>query len=132
MTGSVPLVPRCNIDDLLLAIQAPPPESATPPVSGSDPPVSRSGQRSKSASVGSGPLVKCPPLPPIQSSRLHTDTDDAAAAVGGDEKKPRARPSSAHVTGSSQSSVQQPRDALPAESFFFMTEVLMFHISLRY
>ena len=124
VSSSVPLVPRCNVDDLLLAIEAAPSKSSSPPASSL-------GPRSKSASVGSGSLVKCSPLPPIQSNSSQMDAAAAAAAaaaahntstIGG---QPRARPSSSYVTSSSQSPLQQPRDELPAESFF-MTEVLCF------
>ena len=121
MSSSVPLIPRCNVDDLLLAIESTPPKSASTPVS-------RSGQRSQSASVGSGSLVKCSPLPPIQSNSSRTD--NAAAAAADDAGRLGVRPSSAHVAGSSQTSRQQLRDEPPPESFF-MTEVLTSHMSPR-
>ena len=122
VSSSVPLVPRCNIDDLLLAIEAAPSKSSSPPVSSL-------GRRSKSACVGSGSLVKCPPLPPIQSNSSQMDAAAAADNTSTISSRPRARPSSAYVAGSSQSPLQQPRDEPPAESFF-MTEVPVFYMSL--
>jgi len=109
----MPLIPRCNIDELLAIEAAPPTPSSLQ---------SKSSRRSKSASAGSC-LIKSSPLPPIPSNSAWTDADDTStsAVVSG-------RPSSSHVTRSSWSSPCQSTDEPPADSFF-MTEVLALNAS---
>ena len=121
ITNSVPLIPRCNVDELMLAIEAAPSRSS-PPGSKSDQLV---GWRSRSASAGSS-LFKSSPLPPIPSNSSSTDVNSpdgktsASTVLSG-------RPSSSHVTSSSWSSPHQPSDGAPSESFF-LTEVIMLNV----